>query len=310
MVKLIKRLEDLPSGFTAGAATIGNFDGVHRGHAQIIRRLMTLARENDGPGVVFTFVPHPVRLLRPEFAPPALVWIERKAELLGELGVDVVVAYPTDRVLLDLSAEQFFKQIIIDRLRARAVIEGPNFYFGKDRQGDVTNLQSLCLNAEIVCEIVEPILATSEFISSSRIRSCIAAGQIAQANQMLIQPYRIRGTVSAGAGRGSTLGFATANLEQVDTLLPKTGVYAAIARLDGQIWPAAVNVGPNPTFAEQEFKVEAHLIRFNQNIYGRTLEIEFHQRLRDILPFASIDKLVEQLQADVAKTLQLLEVTS
>jgi riboflavin kinase/FMN adenylyltransferase len=282
-----------------GAVTIGNFDGVHRGHARIVQRLIETAKSVGGPAMVFTFDPHPVRLLRPEQAPPPLTWTDRKAELLAELGVDAVIAYPTDEALLKLSPEQFFQQIVREQLAARAMVEGPNFFFGRGRGGDIRLLGELCAASDMTLEVVEPLVEEGEFVSSSRVRDLIQSGDVAAAAQMLTCPYRIRGLVTHGAGRGHKIGFATANLEGIDTLLPSPGVYAGRAIAPAGTWPAAINIGPNPTFGENALKVEVHLIDFSGSLYGLPLEVDFLARLRDIQPFASISELVSQLAKDV-----------
>jgi len=280
--------------------TIGNFDGVHRGHARLIERLLAKAREVSGPAVVFTFDPHPVRLLRPESAPPPLTWTDRKAQLLDELGVTAIVAYPTDEALLQLTAEAFFAKIVQEQLAARAMVEGPNFFFGRGRAGNVEVLQHLCMNAGVTLEIVQPIAVGKEIVSSSRVRDAIAAGDVDLARQLLTRPYRLRGMVTHGAGRGAKIGFPTANLAAIDTLLPAQGVYAARAITLAGIWPAAVNIGPNPTFGENALKIEIHLIGFAGSLYGQPLEVDFLSRLRSIRPFESVAALKAQLAHDVA----------
>lgn len=299
---LLHNLEPTDADVRGGALTIGNFDGVHRGHAAIIERLKAQATKVGGPAVVFTFDPHPVRLLRPEAAPPPLTWTDRKAELLAELGVDAVIAYPTDRALLALSAAEFFQRIVHETLAARAVVEGPNFYFGRDRQGNTETLRQFCDESSVALDIVAPIVAGESFISSSRIRDCVASGDVDEARRLLTQPYRIRGLVTHGARRGNTIGFPTANIAAVDTLLPGEGVYAGRAYVDDAVIPAAINIGSNPTFSEQQLKVEAHLLDYSGSLYGRTLEVDFLARLRDTRPFASVDALVLQLQQDVGET--------
>lgn len=298
-MKLYRDLRELPAGFFAGAVAIGNFDGVHRGHARIVQRLRARAAEFDGPSVVFTFDPHPVRILRPDIAPPPLTWVERKVELLSQLDVDVVVAYPTDQAFLSLGPREYFDMIVCERLRARAVVEGPNFYFGKDRAGDVKLLAELCQLRELALDVVEPLTEGSEFISSSRVRTAIAQGDVDAANRMLTQSYRIRGMVTHGAKRGASIGFPTANLAAVDTLLPGVGVYAGAARAARQDWPAAINLGGNPTFGEDQIKVEVHLVGFSGSLYGEPLEVDFVRRLRDIQPFDSVERLRAQLDRDV-----------
>lgn len=286
--------------------SIGNFDGVHLGHARIVERLLATSRQLNGPAIVFTFDPHPVRLLRPEAAPPPLTWTDRKAELLADLGVDAIVAYPTDEGLLALSPEDFFRRIVREQLQAQAMVEGPNFYFGKGRAGDIRRLGELCVASGMSLEVVEPLTAEGQLVSSSRVRQLIQSGDVDAARQLLTQPYRIRGLVTHGAGRGHKIGFATANIEAIDTLLPAPGVYAGRAITGATIWPAAINIGPNPTFGEHALKVEVHLIDYAGSLYGQPLEVDFLSRLREIQPFASVDALKAQLARDVAKTRDLV----
>jgi len=300
-VPIIRDLDQLPETARGGAVAIGNFDGVHLGHVRIIHRLLERARELSGPAIVFTFDPHPVRILRPDQCPPPLTWTERKVELLAQYGVDKIVAYPTDEELLALTAAEFFDRIVRNTLAARAMVEGPNFFFGHDRQGDVQTLRELTDQAGISLDVVEPYLLEGQLVSSSRIRQLIGEGDVAQAARMLSAPYRIRGMVTHGAGRGAKIGFPTANLEAVDTLLPATGVYAGRAWLDEQPCLAAISLGPNPTFGEALLKVEVHLIDRSEVLYGRTLEVEFLQRLRDISAFPNGGALAAQLQQDVAQ---------
>jgi riboflavin kinase/FMN adenylyltransferase len=300
LVEVIRDLTDWPRSLRAGAVAIGNFDGVHLGHARIVERLLAVARQVNGPAVVFTFDPHPVRLLRPEQAPPPLTWTERKAQLLGELGVDHVVAYPTDEALLQLSAEAFFDQIVRQRLDARALIEGPNFYFGRGRSGNIERLKALCDGAGISLDVVEPIKVGGEYVSSSRVRKLVAAGQVEDASHLLTRPYRLRGMVTHGASRGHRIGFPTANIDAIDTLLPGAGVYAGRAVLsDGTACAAAINAGANPTFGEHAAKVEVHLIDWHGALYGEPLEVDFLARLRDIQRFDDVEQLKVQLQKDV-----------
>ncbi len=298
-IRVIRSLDDFPETLTGGAVAIGNFDGVHCGHARLIERLRQRAAEVGGPATVLTFDPHPVVLLRPDKAPPPLTWAERKAELLGELGVDVVVIQPTDLDLLRLSPREFFADVVLGRLRARAILEGPNFRFGRDRAGDVRVLDELCAAAGVKLEIVEPLIVGEQLISSSRIREAIRHGDVDAARRMLTRPYRTRGMVVHGAQRGRTLGFPTANLEAVDTLVPGLGVYAGRAYVDARAWPAAIHVGPNSTFGEHVSQFEAHLVGFAGSLYGQPLEVDFLARLRDTQPFGDSDRLKQQLQADV-----------
>ncbi len=299
-MKLLRDIVDLPAAVRSGAVAIGNFDGVHLGHARIVEHLLVQARRVGGPAVVFTFDPHPVRLLRPEHAPPPLTWTDRKADLLAQLGVDATIAYPTDEALLQLSPDDFFQRIVRDKLAARALVEGPNFFFGHNRAGNVDVLRQLCAAQQIPLEIVEPVFIDGQPVSSSRVRQLIAAGNIDQANRLLTQPYRIRGMVRHGSARGAKIGFPTANVDAIDTLLPGPGVYAGRSTVMGATWPAAISVGPNLTFGEQSLKVEVHLIGFHESLYGQPLEVDFIARLRDIERFENAEKLKAQLARDVA----------
>lgn len=299
---IIRDLDQFPDTARGGAVAIGNFDGVHRGHMRIVDRLLQKARDVSGPAVVFTFDPHPVRLLRPEQCPPPLTWTERKAQLVARLGVDIVVAYPTDEALLSLSAQEFFDNMIVKYLAARALVEGPNFYFGHNREGTVVTLKHMAEAAGLTLDVVEPVEIDGAIVSSSRIRSLIAAGDVAAARKLLSAPYRIRGMVTHGAGRGVKLGFPTANLEAIDTLLPRAGVYAGRAWIQDAAFPAAVHLGPNPTFGEAFLKVEVHLLDYNETLYGKALEVEFLSYLRDVAPFDSQASLIAQLNNDVRRT--------
>ncbi len=297
---LFRDLDRLPDQLHDTAVTVGNFDGVHLGHARLVERLVAKSRELGGSSAVLTFDPHPARLLRPDRVPTPLCWIERKAELLGRLGVDVVIAYPTTMSLLQLDPRQFFDRILRDKLRARAVVEGTNFFFGRGRQGNIDVLRTLCDEAGIVLDVVEPVPFEGQIVSSSRIRRLLAEGQCESAGRMLTEPYRIRGTVVRGAGRGADLGYPTANVAGVDTLLPREGIYAGRALVDGRSWPAAISLGPNPTFDEGAQKLEVFLIDYGGDLYERPIEVDFLSRLRDIVRFDSVGQLVAAMERDVA----------
>jgi riboflavin kinase/FMN adenylyltransferase len=303
---IIRHLNDLPAAARGGAVSIGNFDGVHVGHAAIVRRLHARARDVAGPAVVFTFDPHPVRLLRPDQCPPPLTWTERKAELLAVLGVEWLVAYPTDEALLQLSANEFFARIIRGALAAQALVEGSNFYFGHNREGTIKRLGELASAAGISLEVVPPVEIDGRIVSSSRVRALIADGKVDQAARLLGVPYRIRGMVTHGAGRGANIGFPTANLDAIDTLLPAQGVYAGLAWVGEACWPAAIHIGPSPTFGDAMVRVEVHLIGQSDPLYGQPLEVDFLHRLRDIRQFATSDELAAQLAKDVEQVKSLV----
>ena len=254
-----------PDVYCGGFVAIGNFDGVHRGHQRMIAALIEQARQQSVPAVVLTFDPHPVALLAPGRVPPSLSTLDRKAELLRDCGVDVVIAYPTDHKLLDLSPEEFFTQVIRSELDARGLVEGPNFCFGKDRAGDVNTLQSLCDRYGLTLTIVEALTADGDaIVSSSAIRRAISEGRIGEAVKMLGHPYRLSGIVEPGAKRGTGLGFPTANFGGVATLLPADGVYAGQCDVDGRTYAAAVHLGPEPHVRGRPEKARSASARFRR----------------------------------------------
>lgn len=317
MPQLLTSLANFPAELRGGAVSVGNFDGVHRGHAQLIKQLVASADRIEGPALVMTFDPHPAELLFPErpLSRP-LTSIKRRAELLFGLGVDALIAYPTDLRLLSLSAHEFFQKKIVDILHARAMVEGPNFRFGRGRGGDVLSLAKMCQAAQMDFRVVQPAQDAAGMISSTRIRNAIAAGDMKTANAMLTQPYVVSGIVAVGAQRGRSIGFPTANLTEIPVLVPGPGVYAGQVELSGRssggpssaaaadadlaTYACAVHIGPNPTFAETEPKVEAHLIDYaGISLYGQQLRVAVLEKVREVCKFESVDELRRQITQDV-----------
>jgi riboflavin kinase/FMN adenylyltransferase len=300
--------ETPPVEFRGGAVAIGNFDGVHRGHAALLAELRQQAAAVGGPAVAVTFDPHPLQLLRPERFLPVLTTMPDRVELLQKPGADHVLILQTTPDLLHLGPAAFFREVIQGRLAARGVVEGPNFAFGRDRQGTIDTLDQLCRAADVTLAVVTPFVLDGVPVSSSRVRSALVGGDVAEAARLLGRPYRLRGTVGTGQRRGETIGFPTANLEGIETVLPGDGVYAVRVRHEGRTWPGAANLGPNPTFGEQARKVEIHLIGFRGDLYGQTLAVDFIERLRDTRPFRGVDELVAQLRQDVEEARRLAAV--
>ena len=206
---------------------------------------------------------------------------------------------------MQLDYASFFNQIVRERIQAKAMVEGPNFFFGRNREGDVHRLGQLCKSSQIQLEIVQPATSDAKFISSSRIRNLIRDGDVDQARSFLTEPYRIRGMVTHGAARGKQIGFPTANLDAIDTLVPAFGVYAGRAFVDNQEFWAAIHIGPNPTFQDHQVKVEVHILNYDQTLYGQILEVDFVSRIRGIHQFDSKEELVKQLQMDVEQTTEI-----
>ncbi len=300
MVIRYRTAKNVDPSLRGGAVSIGNFDGVHRGHAALLSRLRAMADQLKGPAIAVTFDPPPSAILRPGVMPPQLTTIPRRAALIEECGIDHVIVYETDWDLLQQSPQRFFTGLIVDGLGARGMVEGPNFFFGKNRAGDTRLLKQLCRGHDIELEIVEPQKHSQSLISSTRVRELILAGDVERANLLLTQPFQISGTVVSGAARGREIGFPTANLAEISTIIPGPGVYACRVWLaSGCCVHAATNIGPNPTFDDAGLKVEVHLIGFDGNLYGQTLALEFLARVRDVARFDSAEALVRQLSSDV-----------
>ena len=224
---------EIPEIARGAIVTVGNFDGVHRGHQTLLARARARANAAGVPALAITFDPHPVALLRPEAAPVPLVWLEREISLLQDAGASLVGVFRTGPWLLELTAREFFDRILCKQLGARGLVEGPNFAFGHDRAGDVRTLGDWCVQAGIDFEVVDLAVIDDRLISSSLIRQCLRDGHVEEAARYLGRPHRIRGKVVKGASRGATIGFPTINLADVDTLVPAEGVYAGLAWIEG-----------------------------------------------------------------------------
>jgi riboflavin kinase/FMN adenylyltransferase len=295
-----------PPEVAGGAVTVGNFDGVHRGHQELVATVRKQADAVRGPAVVMTFDPPPHLVLHPGSERPPLMTIPQRAELLHALGANHVVVLRTGPALLALSPEAFFEDVIARQLGAKALVEGYDFRFGRGRSGTNDSLRTFCRAAGLAFEEVPQFTLNGEPVSSSRVRAALVSGDVSRAAQLLNRNYRIAGTVITGAKRGRTIGFPTANLDDVPTVLPGNGVYAVRAAVGGRIWAAAANVGPNPTFGENAQKIEVHLIGFSDDVYGKPMEVEFVTRLRETKPFGGVGELVEQLKKDVEQARQAL----
>jgi riboflavin kinase/FMN adenylyltransferase len=295
-----------PQPLAGGAVTVGNFDGVHRGHQALVATTRKLAESVGGTAVVVTFDPPPHQVLHPGSERPPLTTIPQRAELLHALGADHVVVLRTSPSLLALSPEAFFEDLLARQLGAKGIVEGYDFRFGRGRAGTNATLRELCRAAGAAFEEVPPLTFNGEPVSSSRVRAALVSGDVARAAELLNRNYSIAGTIVTGAKRGRTIGFPTANLGDVPTVLPGNGVYAVRASVEGRAWPAAANVGPNPTFGEDARKIEVHLIGFSGDVYGKLIEVEFVSRLRDTRPFNGVNELVAQLQQDVEQTKRVL----
>jgi riboflavin kinase/FMN adenylyltransferase len=300
-------LDSTPSGWGRCVVTIGVFDGVHRGHQQIVGRAVERARDTRLPAVVLTFDPHPSEVVRPGSHPPVLTPLRRKAEILERLGVDVLCVQPFTPEVSRQQPAEWVHEVLVERLHAAAVVVGENFRFGHRAAGDIDTLRTLGRTFGFATEGV-PLLRDDEVtLSSTFVRSCIDAGDVAQAAQVLGRPHRVDGIVVRGEGRGRQLGYPTANVHsEPHVAVPADGIYAGWAVLHGRRLPAAVSVGTNPTFEGRHRTVEAYILDFDEDIYGVELGVEFVERLRGMERFDSVAALVEQMGRDVERTREVL----
>lgn len=310
-MELWRGLDAGPSGWGRCVATIGVFDGVHRGHRQIISRAVTRAREIGQPSVVVTFDPHPSEVVRPGTHPAVLSPPRYKAELIAGLGVDVLCTLPFTVEFSRYTPAEFVHEVLVEHLHASAIVVGENFRFGHQAAGDVRALTELGRTFGFAVEGV-PLLTdpdTEVTISSTHVRTCIAGGDVASAAKALGRPHRVEGVVVRGDGRGRRLGYPTANVEPLaHAAVPADGVYAGALRVLGETAGgigepgglAAISVGTNPTFAGRERRVEAFVLDGEVDLYGRHVAVEFTARLRAMATFTTSEELVDQMARDVA----------
>jgi riboflavin kinase/FMN adenylyltransferase len=300
-------LEAVPSGWGRSVVTVGVFDGVHRGHQQLIGRAVERSRERGLPSVLVTFDPHPAEIVRPGSHPAQLTTLRRRADLVAGLGVDAFLVLPFTPELARTEPDEFVHEVLVARLHAADVVVGRNFTFGHHAKGDVALLTALGQRFGFGVEGFELITDDGITFSSTYIRACIDAGDVEAAAAALGRPHRVEGVVVHGDRRGRDLGFPTANLATAPfTALPADGVYAGRFEIKGRALPAAISVGTNPTFSGKVRTVEAYVLDVDEDFYGFEVALDFVHRLRGQERFADVAALVEQMHRDVARTRELL----
>jgi riboflavin kinase/FMN adenylyltransferase len=294
-------------GGLPAAVTVGNFDGVHRGHQALVSAAVRRARETGGLSVALTFDPHPARVLQPERAPAALSTLAQKEELLAGMGIDRVAVLPFDAAVAGLAPEAFARGVLREALGARDVVVGESFRFGRGRAGDARGLAELGARLGFSVQAVPVVLDHGSPVSSSRVREELARGDVGAAGVLLGRAYFVDARVVHGEGRGRAIGVPTANLAPENEVLPAPGVYAGRFRLPGrEVRAAVVNLGRRPTFGGGRLELEAHVLDFEGDLYGARVRLAFHERLRDEQRFPGKDALVARVREDVARARAVL----
>lgn len=303
---VVTRVEDIHEALNGVCLTIGNFDGVHMGHAKLLARVRDRAAASSLVSMALTFDPHPRKVLLGAAAPPAITSIEHKLECMEAAGIQVVVVLPFTRELAAREPEDFVREVLVEGLSLKQLVIGYDYAFGKGRRGNFELLSALGQKYGFGVERLDPVIINGAVVSSTRIRDMVLAGKVWDARPLLGRFHQVRGVVAHGHKRGRKLGFPTANLAFREELVPLTGVYAVWVEVDGVIRPGVANIGKNPTFGEFEMSVEAHILDFKGKIYDQPIRVHFVQRIRSEKKFSGPDELVARIREDIGLARMIL----
>jgi riboflavin kinase/FMN adenylyltransferase len=310
-MEVIRGSENIPSGLRGAVVTIGNFDGVHLGHQYIFDHLVSEARSEQRPAAVISFDPHPKMVLHPERRPFYLITsLEEKIRHLSNLGIDALILIPFSLDYARTTAEEFVFGFLWERLRIRKILIGQDYTFGRGKEGNEAFLTASGNRLGFEVEVLSAYKVGETTISSTRIRNALLTGEVRYAASLLGRPYNLAGEVISGSHRGVGLGFPTANIRPDKELIPPNGVYAVHVLLEGKRHMGALNIGFNPTFADQKLSIEVHIFDFNENIYGKHTDLLFIERLREEIRFANQGELIAQIDRDIARVREILQAES
>ena len=305
-MKTIHDYKDFPASIPT-TVTIGNFDGLHMGHREVLKNLVTIARRSGTRTVLVTFTPHPLQILHPEKSPKSILLQEDKIKRIGEMGIDYLLNLKFDLAFSEMSGESFIREILAGALHAKYILVGQNFVFGHKRSGNVALLERLSHELDYTLEIIEPVSVRGNRVSSTWIRQLIQSGKISMANRLLGRYYRMSGAIVQGDGIGQKHLYPTLNLNPENEILPRIGVYVTQVRIHGKEYPAVTNIGMRPTVAGKTLRIETHLIQHPLEEAPLSMEIAFLHRLRDEMKFHSTEALKEQIGRDVRRAIHFFE---
>ncbi|MDZ4677881.1 MAG: bifunctional riboflavin kinase/FAD synthetase [Oligoflexia bacterium] len=296
---------DLPTQLPV-IMTIGNFDGMHKGHQDLVDLVQAHAKKIHGVSLVMTFDPHPMKVLFPQRGLKNIFTLDDRIEILKSKNVDFLLIEPFSRELSQLTPDDFFTNLLQARMNLKALYVGHDFSFGKNRQGSLTVLEKLCVKHSVELHVMPPVKINDDVVSSTKIRDAILDGDVKKAHIFLNRPFYLEGIIEKGAGRGKKLNIPTANLFTRAELFPKNGVYITNARVDGHDWISVTNIGFNPTFTgdsgQRPLQIETHILDFDKDIYGQPLRVTFYDYIRPELRFNSVQELVAQITDDITRT--------
>lgn len=307
-MNVIYDLNTLETTLERPVITIGNFDGVHRGHLALFEKVKERAHALRGHSALMTFEPHPIQLMNPGKPIPLITPIRQKLELIGKAGIEHIFCVPFTREFAAITAESFVLDLLLGKIGVKEVVVGYDYTFGHQRKGNVEFLQEMGDKWGFRLHIIGPIHVDQALVSSTTIRGLVQDGRLSEARALLGRDYQISGTVVKGQNRGGRLlGTPTANLNLIDELIPKRGVYAVTVNVDGKTYNGVTNIGYNPTFGDGALTVETHLLDFSEDLLGKTIKVNFIQRLRDEVSFDGIQALSDQIERDIQQAKALLE---
>jgi riboflavin kinase/FMN adenylyltransferase len=306
-MRIVRGLKNFSERLQRPVLTLGNFDGVHLGHQAIFNKVLQRAREINGTSVVFTFEPHPLKVLAPERSPRMLNTFHTRMKLLAAAGIEVVICANFTRTFAEQHPEDFARDVLFKQIGVSEIYVGYDYAFGKGREGSIESLKKMGKTFGFEVGVVEAVQVSDIVVSSSVIRDLISSGNVAEATKFLGRRYTVEGEVVHGSQRGQTLGFPTANLKIVNELIPAHGVYAVLAQVENRTIKGVASIGVRPTFDAGPLSIEVYLFEFHGELYGRDMEIAFVKRLRGEEKFPSADALVQQIRKDVQNAHEVLK---